>query len=244
MTDPQGSPAESYSVCTTNGVTTNCQPVPVASLTQCPTPPPVPWYVTSAACALWTSSTGTSTVTLSAAAPAGGTLVSLGYSLEGGGASPATGPATVLVPAGATSANFPMTVGAISGTSAVVAVTASANGTSVPSDIAVYSGNLFASVAYQIGSSIPYEDSGSVEACARSGGGVATFSASNGNARLEAVSATLSASGWGTVGLVGESVVIASDTITATYEGSTASVVVAVGELKAGGGGCKGTTCQ
>jgi hypothetical protein len=83
-----------------------------------------------------------------------------------------------------------------------------------------------------------------VEACARSGGGVATFSASNGNARLEAVSATLSASGWGTVGLVGESVVIASDTITATYEGSTASVVVAVGELKAGGGGCKGTTCQ
>jgi hypothetical protein len=200
--------------------------------------------VTSTACALWTSSTGTASVTLSAAAPAGGTLVSLAYSLEGGGASPATGPATVLVPAGATSATFPMTVGTISGASAVVSVTASANGTTVPSNITVYSGNLVASVAYEVGTSIPYEDTGSVEACARSGGGVATLSASNSDARLMATSVTLSAGGWGTVSIVGESELIVDDTITVTYEGSTASAVAVVGTLKGGGGGCKGTSCQ
>jgi hypothetical protein len=94
-----------------------------------PTPEPAPVFMSVTSLTLnpntvagGTSSTGT--VTLSTAAPAGGTSVIL----SSGNPQAATVPATVTVPAGATSASFPITTAAVA-SSATVGIEATYAGT-------------------------------------------------------------------------------------------------------------------
>lgn len=81
-------------------------------------------------------SNSTGTVTLSAAAPTGGLVVSL----SSGNASAATVPASVTVSAGATAASFPVVSGTTTGTSSSV-IAASAGGVSVTALFTVTSAN-------------------------------------------------------------------------------------------------------
>jgi len=90
---------------------------------------------------------GTSTVTLSAAAPIGGTTVALTSSAPG----TATVPATVLVPAGATSATFPVTPGATAGNSTITATLGASSTTCVVAVGAALAAPTAASVSCPIG---------------------------------------------------------------------------------------------
>jgi|GEM_PF-1726263 len=115
LTDGQGSTtSQAFSV------TVAPAPAPVPDPTPTPTPTPAPPSVSIASLSLnptlvqgATSSTGT--VTLTAAAPAGGTAVIL----SSGNPQAAAVPATVTVPAGATSATFPITTGTVAASTSV-----------------------------------------------------------------------------------------------------------------------------
>ncbi len=254
FTDPLGSTAETYQVCSlgANGATA-CSPVVTTSDTLCP---PIPVSVGLAnAGALWTSQNGTGQVTLNHAALAGGAIVSLSSSIATDGSVTALVPASVTIPAGATSATFPIYLEIIYAATPpeTIELTATVDGTTVTSYVPLYSGNVAATITYLPDSTSLMEDQGQgyVTIYTRTGGGTASLSASNASALLQSTSVAIPASGTGVAYIAGEQVSAATDVVTVSYEGSTAQVTVQVGEAQGstgpshgGGGGCKGTTCQ
>jgi hypothetical protein len=253
MSDPAGSATDTYEVCGlgANGTTACSAPIAVTSVTLCP---PVPVSVGLAtASALWTNTDGTATVTLNHAAPAGGTYVTMSCSANGSVLSLC--PGSMTIPPGATSATFPIfTTITSASVDETVTLTATADGTTVTSYVPYFSGNVGMIVVYGNASSfVEFQNSGYISIYARTGGGTATLTQSNGALELYATSVAMSASGFGAVNVAATTVTEMTDTVTASYEGSTGQVVVYVGDepsgsgggkFGGGGGGCKGTTCQ
>jgi hypothetical protein len=248
MTDALGSSAESYTVCASNSAGTSvCVPVPITSVTACP---PTPSSITNGAM-LWTGTTTNGTVTLNAVAPQGGTMVTLSTYDVYTPSTPAaaTVPATVFVPAGSTSATFPITVPSSFVGEMTVGILATANGTQIMSGTTVVSGNIYVTVDLEGYGLLPEGVPGSlvvfVRNAAPAGGGVVTFAQTLPAVANVPGSLTIPA-GQNVVSMVLDSKGRGNDVATATYEGSSYQVTLPMTTTLAPptGGNCRATNCD
>jgi hypothetical protein len=125
-----------------------------------------------------TSTTGV--VTLTGAAPSGGAVVTLSKALANGGTGtvPVTIPASVTVPAGQTSASFPITTSAVTATT-FVRISAAYNGVTVNADMTVFTILSHVSFSGNVPGGTPATGTVTLRIAAPSGGAVVSLSSSN-----------------------------------------------------------------
>jgi hypothetical protein len=183
---------------------------------------------------LWTNESVTATVTLNEVAPNGGTRVALSLS-DGRPGDPKTNgpsfgvtvPASVTVPAGATSAQFPITIAAQASSMVNVIATTSAGSRSV--GWWVYTGNIHVpGGTYNVNSDGTLNLTGYLRSPG-AGGGSVSVATSNRNLLTGPSSVPIGADDTFTVALTAGSVDTASPaTATFGYEGTTSTVNVNV----------------
>jgi hypothetical protein len=184
-------------------------------------------------------------------APQGGTTIALStYDVyEPSTAAAATVPATVFVPAGSTTATFPITIPSSFAGEMTVGILATANGTQIMSGTTVVSGNVYVTVDLEGYGLLPEGVAGSlvvfVRNAAPTGGGLVTFAQTIPSVTNVPNSLTIPA-GQSFVSMVLDSKGRGNDVATATYEGSSYQVTLPMTTTLAppGGGGCRGTTCD
>jgi hypothetical protein len=124
--------------------------------------------------------TASGTVTLTAAAPAGGAVVTLSKALANGGAGtvPVTVPASVTVPAGQTSASFTITSASVTATT-VVRISATHAGATLNADLSLFT--LLGQVLFDgnVPGGTPATGTVTLQAAAPSGGSLVALSSAN-----------------------------------------------------------------
>ena len=179
--------------------------------------------------------TSTGTVTLSAAAPAGGAVVTL----TSGNTAAATVPASVTVPAGSTSTTFTVTTLTVA-TSTAVTITAAYAGSSQSATLTVTPTLAVSSVTLNptsVTSGATSTGTVTLNAAAPTGGAVVTLTSGNTAAATVPASVTIPAGSTSNTFTVTTLTVAASTavSITAAYSGSSQSATLTV--LPAGSGG-------